>query len=135
MKLDRRKFADCKTELDGTRPIRLDLPDAGPSEDVFNDFGEKADAWRFQKGIHEGARIKSESINKHMGAMRGEELTDDVSGEKLDLGKNIEFVKCLGVYAEIPKAEALKSGLGKIISGRWIDINKGDWTTPDHRLR
>ena len=119
--MEGRKFADSKHELDGI-PIRLDLPDEAPIEHVFNDFGEKADGGHFQKGIHVGAKINSESINKHMGAMRGEELTDDVSGEQLDLDKKMEFFIWPGVYAEVPRAEALKSGLGQIISGRWIDI-------------
>ena len=32
-------------------------------------------------------------------------------------------------------SEAKKSGLGKLIQGRWIDINKGDKDRPDYRSR
>ena len=30
------------------------------------------------------------------------------------------------------RASALASGKGRVIQGRWVDVNKGDSTTPDY---
>ena len=35
----------------------------------------------------------------------------------------------------MPRAEAHRSGHGKIIRGSWLDINKGDTERPDYRSR
>ena len=39
------------------------------------------------------------------------------------------------VYEVVPRTEIYKSGKGKAIKGRWLDINKGDSTNPDVRSR
>ena len=69
-------------------------------------------------------------------------MYDDVSGEQLDprlvkaaRALEMEFFKRLGVYTTVPRAEAFQSGVGKIILGRWIDVNKGDSEQPDYRSR
>ena len=41
----------------------------------------------------------------------------------------------MGVYSYATREEATRSGRGKIIKGRWIDVNKGDSKCPDYRSR
>ena len=67
-------------------------------------------------------------------------MYDDVSGEQLDprlmkaaRALEMEFFERLGVYTRVPRAEAFRSGVGKIIQGTWIDVNKGDSDQPDSR--
>ena len=45
------------------------------------------------------------------------------------------FFETMGVYTRVPREEAHRSGHGKIIRGRWLDINKGDSERPDYRSR
>ena len=40
----------------------------------------------------------------------------------------------MGVYTRVLREEAHGSGHGKIIRGRWLDINKGDSERPDYRF-
>ena len=47
----------------------------------------------------------------------------------------MEFFVKMGVYDIVSRTEALRSGQGKIIKGRWIDTNKGDSARPDYRSR
>ena len=67
---------------------------------------------------------------------------DDVSGDppkgemvlaarKLEL----EFFEKMGVYTRVTRAQALASGKGKVIQGRWIDVSKASSETPDYRSR
>ncbi len=39
------------------------------------------------------------------------------------------------VYDVVPRSEVRKSGKGKLIKGRWLDVNKGDSEKPDVRSR
>ena len=47
----------------------------------------------------------------------------------------MEFFSKMRVYDHVTRTEATKSGKGKIIKGRWIDVNKGDSQNPDYRSR
>ena len=67
---------------------------------------------------------------------------DDVSGEALDeagvraaRALEMEFFQKMGVYEYATREQAARSGKGKIIKGRWIDVNKGDSQNPDYRSR
>ena len=67
---------------------------------------------------------------------------DDVSGEVLDeagvraaRALEMEFFHKMGVYEYVTREEAVRSGTGKIIKGRWLDVNKGDSINPDYRSR
>ena len=51
-----------------------------------------------------------------------------INARKLEM----DYIKRLGVYEKVPRAQAGKS---KIISVRWIDTNKGDDASPDYRSR
>ena len=69
------------------------------------------------------------------------EFYDDVSGHMLDQKRAIasrklemEFFKKMNVYTKVPREEALQGG-HKIISTRWLDVNKGDHEKPDYRSR
>ena len=68
--------------------------------------------------------------------------TDDVSGEPLKgemvmaaRALELEFFEKMGVYTCLTRAQTLASGKGKVIQGRWIDVNKGSSETPDYRSR
>ena len=41
----------------------------------------------------------------------------------------------MGAYEYVTREEAVRSGKGTIIKGRWLDINKGDSINHDYRLR
>ena len=67
-------------------------------------------------------------------------VTDYVSGEPRDgnLVKaarrlELEFVEKMGVYTRVPRAQSLASGKGKIVKGRWIDVNRGSSEVPEYR--
>ena len=47
----------------------------------------------------------------------------------------MEFFHKMGVYEYVTREQALRSGKGKIIKGRWIDIKKGDSQNTDSRSR
>ena len=47
----------------------------------------------------------------------------------------MEFFHKTGVYELVTREEAVRSGKGKIIKGRWLDVNKGDSVNPDYRSR
>ena len=58
---------------------------------------------------------------------------DDVSGDLLDSALvkearalEVEYLKKMEVYDVVSRKEMKKSGRGKLIKGRWLDINKGD---------
>ena len=66
---------------------------------------------------------------------------DDVSGKELDATgvqdarrKEMDYIEKKQVWTKASKAEAIKSGC-KIVGGRWVDVDKGDATTPDYRSR
>ena len=67
---------------------------------------------------------------------------DDVSGAELDPNKvkqaraeEVEYVHKMNLYVKVPKKQCYeKTGKGPI-TVRWIDINKGDTTTPNYRSR
>ena len=66
---------------------------------------------------------------------------DDVSGQELDpkmvLRARDEEVKCIrktNLYTKVPR-ELAKAENAKIITVRWIDINKGDDENPNYRSR
>jgi hypothetical protein len=54
-----------------------------------------------------------------------------VAARKLEPG----FFEKMGVYTRVTRAEAQASGKGKIVQGRWIDVNKGSSEIPDYRSR
>ena len=85
-------------------------------------------------------------LEKHLAALTTRDgqtsCVDDVSGEVLSeegvrAARKLEmdyFIK-MGVYTYVTREEATRSGRGKIIKGRWIDVNKGDSKNPDYRSR
>ena len=65
--------------------------------------------------------------------MSGEPLNVEIvkAARKLEL----EFFERMGVYTRVHRTQALASGKGKIVQGRWIDVNKGSSESPDYRSR
>lgn len=45
----------------------------------------------------------------------------------------MEYFEKMNVYTPVTRAEVLKRGKGKIIRGRWVDVNKGDSERPGCR--
>ena len=66
---------------------------------------------------------------------------DDVTGAELDAGKvrearreEIEYIKKTNLYTNVPRSNAKSLGK-KVITVRWIDINKGDTVDTNYRSR
>ena len=71
----------------------------------------------------------------------GVEFYDDVSGEYLDKdlvmkARQLEmaYFKKMRVYDKVDRSEAKANG-AKVITVRWLDINKGDKMSPNYRSR
>ena len=69
------------------------------------------------------------------------EAWDDVSGQALDPKKvtearreEVAYIHDSKLYTKVPRAKAKKLG-AKVISVRWIDINKGDNDNENYRSR
>ena len=110
---------------------------------------EKKEHWIDNKHEEDGTgKREPEGENKLNGAMNllkhdveGIEAYDDVTKGKLDVAEVIKaralemkYFKDKGVYVKVPREHQRKTG-GKIISTRWIDVNKGDSANPDYRSR
>eukprot|EP00971_Amphidinium_carterae_P067100 1328201-Amphidinium_carterae.1 len=70
-----------------------------------------------------------------------QEVFDDISGAKLEpklVAKarrdEMEYMRSLAVYEEVDGQVAVDGGHA-LINTRWIDVNKGDSTTPNYRSR
>ena len=63
------------------------------------------------------------------------QLVNVVKGEMVLAARKLEleFFETMSVYTRVTRAEALASGKGKIIQGRWIDVSKGSSEIPDYR--
>ena len=66
---------------------------------------------------------------------------DDATGKGLDAGmvqtarqEEVAYIHKPNHYTKVPRSKALALK-AKIISVRWLDINKGDATTPNYRSR
>ena len=92
----------------------------------------------FKTGVNRGEKL----LRNAMYALHNGVGTDYVSGEPLK-GEmvmaawklELELFEKMGVYTRVTRARALASGNGKVIQGRWIDVNKGSSETPDYRSR
>ena len=47
----------------------------------------------------------------------------------------VDYLKKMKVYDVVSRREMKQSGRGKLIKGRWLDVNKGDSGKPDVRSR
>ena len=87
---------------------------------------------------HISALVKDEMPTPHDDLYDNYDFVDDVSGQ--DLNKElaaaarkleIDFFRKMKVYVKVPRAEAR----GKVVTTKWIDINKGDSQVPNYRAR
>ena len=69
------------------------------------------------------------------------DFVDDVTGRPLNhklaaeaRRLEIDFFKNMKVYEKVPRWRATEAG-GKVVTTRWIDINKGDLQNPNYRAR
>ena len=96
--------------------------------------------------FHTGDNTGAELLIEHMKALITRDgrtsCVDDTSGEVLDeagvraaRALEMDFFHKMGVYDLVTREEAVRSGKGKIIKGRWLDVNKGDSVNPDYRSR
>ena len=67
---------------------------------------------------------------------------DENTGEQLPTklvetsrGEELEFMKKWQVWEEVPVAECLQRTGKKPLGSKWVDVNKGDRTSPDVRSR
>ena len=67
---------------------------------------------------------------------------DDMCGDYLDTALvkearalEVEYITRMKVYDVVSRAEFKRNRRGKLIKGRWIDVNKGDSLKPDIRSR
>ena len=65
--------------------------------------------------------------------MSGDDLDTALVKEARAL--EVEYLKRMKVYDVMSRAEFKRNGRGKLIKGRWIDVNKGDSLKPDIRSR
>ena len=47
----------------------------------------------------------------------------------------VEYLTRMKVYDVVSSKAMKQSGKGRLIKGRWLDVNKGDSTSPDIRSR
>ena len=73
--------------------------------------------------------------------MKDRELIDAITGERLDPElvrlariEAVKFMKMLGVYEKTLRSKASELGI-KIISMKWVMVNKGDRDHPSYRAR
>ena len=69
------------------------------------------------------------------------EFFDDVTGQSLDSDRakearklEMQFFRNMKVYEKVPRWMAARDGC-KVITTRWLDINKGDQQNPNYRSR
>ena len=69
------------------------------------------------------------------------EFIDDVSGRVLDhelavkaRKLEMDFFRKMRVYDKVPRAVSTRDGC-RVISTKWVDINKGDQKAPNYRAR
>jgi hypothetical protein len=67
---------------------------------------------------------------------------DDASGTKLKpelvakaRREEMAYVRTMGVYRKVPRSKCIQTTGKKPIAVRWIDVNKGDDTSPNYRSR
>ena len=126
-------WTDKKHEPDGTAHRHI----------VVEGSVEEASVGQFTTGPNVGADLLKQEMNaltlRYDG---GVDCIDDTTGAPLvetlmrEARKvEMELFERMGVWAErLPKATVLARG-GKIIKGRWVDVNKGDTARPDYRSR
>ena len=66
---------------------------------------------------------------------------DDVTGAELDpdlvkaaRAEEMAYFKAMNAFERVPRSKIEEVG-GKVVSTRWIDINKGDTSSPQYRSR
>ena len=101
-----------------------------------------SDKFNFSTGVNRGAEILDNEMRQLIERDGYADCYDDVSGERLEesgvreaRALEMEFFQKMRVYDYVTRSEATRSGKGKIIKGRWIDVNKGDSQNPDYRSR
>ena len=133
-------WRDTKHEQDGTARNHIELL-GGDKDEKPQKEQQNVDIDKFSS---KGANVGAQSLIEQMNAIQQSdyEAVDDVSGAVLDEKMarearrvEMEFFERMGVYTRVTMDDARKSGVGKFIQGRWIDINKGDTERPDYRSR
>ena len=101
------------------------------------------EGWFFQRGDNVGAAL----LSRHLSALNTRDgkvsCVDDVSGETLSeegvraaRALEMEYFMKIGVYEYVTRDEYARSGCkGKVIKGRWLDINRGDGVKTHYRSR
>ena len=126
-------WLDTKHEPDGTAFNHIVIPGSTVEDRVG----------QLTTGVNDGAQKLQHDINALDNYYESDNVcVDDVSGALLDekllrqaRALEMDFFETMGVWAErLPKSVAKARG-GKVIQGRWVDVNKGDAARPDYRSR
>ena len=143
--VDGREWADQRHEEDGTNPEHIDSGNGDESnrESITADDSALGGAHPyFRTGTNTGAKLMSDAMMALTQGKGGWVAYDDISGEALCLAGvraaralEMKYFENMKVYTRVPRAQGQKSGKGKIIKGRWLDVNKGDSEQPDYRSR
>ena len=86
----------------------------------------------------EGCRLLSLDMDKWGKITCYDDTSADILGPELvreARALEVEYLTRIKVYDVISRTEMKKSGRGKLIKGRWLDVNKGDSAAPDIRGR
>ena len=144
-------WKDEKHEVDGTAMAHLEIAEAviasrrvlqsdlvdGPIQfTVGPNIG--AQTLKTEMARLDGCRLLSLDMDK-WGRIA---CYDDTSGDVLDPKLvqearmlEVEYLTRMKVYDVVSRKTMKESGKGKLIKGRWLDVNKGDSTSPDIRSR
>ena len=87
------------------------------------------------------ALMSLEMPTPHQDLYESFDFVDDITGKPLDhklaadaRKLEIDFFRKMGVYEKVPRWKAREAG-GKVVTTRWIDVNKGDLRNPNYRAR
>ena len=144
-------WRDDKHELDGTSFEHLDVPENVLRKEQLSPSDVVRGPIQFSIGANIGATTLVEQLEeleiKMLSSLTKDQwgkvtCYDDVSGdliksELVQAARDLEVdsLKRMRVYEVVPRSVVRESGKGKLINGRWLDVNKGDSTNPDVRSR
>ena len=120
----------CKTVMEEKNQLTYGSINSLTNENKQNDISDITE--------YISALVKEDMPTPHEDLYENYDFVDDVTGKDLD-GRlaaaarrlEMDFFRRKQVYKKVPRYEAQ----GKVVSTKWIDINKGDAQNPNYRAR
>ena len=144
-------WTDKKHEPPGTEHAHLEVDEGVVASRALAQAEIISGPIQFTVGENIGSRMLEEEMhkidNKRLLSIEIDKwgvttCYDDMSGDMLDPALvekarqlEVEYLKKMKVYDVMSRQEFKKRGQGKLIKGRWLDVNKGDSGSPDIRSR